>query len=117
METLTNVLTAACLLLGCIMSLGAAIGLIRFPDLLSRLHAGTKPQVFGLTLLLLGVGFAARDWAIWPLLLVILLLQLLTIPISAHMMGRSGYRNKHFRSADLAQDDLRTVIESAESGK
>ena len=55
MDAFLNVLEAVCLVLGCLMSLGAAIGLIRFPDILSRLHAGTKPQVFGLMLLLLAV--------------------------------------------------------------
>lgn len=115
MDAFLNVLEAVCLVLGCLMSLGAAIGLIRFPDILSRLHAGTKPQVFGLMLLLLAVLIDTRSWAYLPVLVVSLLLQLLTIPISAHMMGRSGYRNKHFPAGDLKQDDLRTVIEEAEA--
>ncbi len=112
--SLLDVLTGLCLVLGSLMSLGAAIGLVRFPDLLSRLHAGTKPQVFGLMLLLLGLGLHSRDWALAPVLLIALLMQLLTIPISAHMLGRSGYRNKHFLAEDLEHDDLRTVIEAAD---
>lgn len=106
-----NIVVACCLIVGCLMSLGAAIGLVRFPDLLSRLHSGTKPQVFGLILMLLGVGLYSQDWKLVPALIVALLLQLLTIPISAHMMGRSGYRNKHFRADDLSHDDLRELID------
>lgn len=108
---LMDIVVACCLIVGCLMSLGAAVGLVRFPDLLSRLHSGTKPQVFGLILMLLAVGLYSRDWMLAPALIVALLLQLLTIPISAHMMGRSGYRNKHFRADDLAHDDLRELID------
>lgn len=115
MDVFLDILTAICLILGCAMSLGAAIGLVRFPDILSRLHAGTKPQVFGLMLLLLAVGLDTRSWVYLPILLVALLLQLLTVPISAHMVGRSGYRNKHFPAGDLKRDDLRKIVEEIEA--
>ncbi|MDO4916135.1 MAG: monovalent cation/H(+) antiporter subunit G [Rothia sp. (in: high G+C Gram-positive bacteria)] len=117
MELFLDILAGICLIVGCLMSLGAAIGIVRFPDLLSRIHAGTKPQVFGLMMLLLGIGLHARQWTLWPLLLIALLLQLLTIPISAHMVGRSGYRNKHFRADDLVHDDLRKLIDEVEESE
>lgn len=110
-----EILIAITLILGCLMSLGAALGMVRFPDLLSRLHAGSKPQVFGLILLLIAVGLSTRQWSYVPVLIVVLVLQMLTVPIAAHMMGRSGYRNKHFRADDLKHDDLRRVIEHEES--
>ncbi|MDY3049092.1 MAG: monovalent cation/H(+) antiporter subunit G [Rothia sp. (in: high G+C Gram-positive bacteria)] len=114
LESLYLIATALCMVLGALMSLGAAIGLVRFPDLLTRLHAGTKPQVFGLLLMLLAVALHFRSLALLPLLLLIMLLQMLTIPISGHMMGRSGYRNKHFRKNDLKHDDLRSLVDQAE---
>ena len=40
----------AILLLGAALCLVAGIGLLRFPDLLTRMHAGTKPQVLGVLL-------------------------------------------------------------------
>ena len=39
---------AVCLLLGAALSVAAGIGLLRFPDALSRMHAATKPQIMGL---------------------------------------------------------------------
>lgn len=107
-----DILTATCLVVGSLMSLAAAAGLVRFPDLLTRLHSGSKPQVFGLLMLLIGVGAYSRDIKLVPLLVVIFILQLLTIPISTHMMARSGYRNKHFHSEDLIRDDLRARVDS-----
>ncbi len=112
-----EIIAALCMILGCLMSLAAAAGLFRFPDLLTRLHAGAKPQVFGLMMLLLGIALDARTWKVVPVLLVALILQFLTIPISTHMMARSGYRNKHFRREDLVRDDLRARVETeAEPG-
>ena len=47
-HTVTDVAAVVCLVAGTFMSLAAAVGLVRFPDLLSRMHAGTKPQVLSL---------------------------------------------------------------------
>ena len=38
---------AVCILLGAVLALIAAIGVVRLPDLLTRMHAATKPQVLG----------------------------------------------------------------------
>ena len=54
-------LAAACLVLGALLTLIAAIGILRFPDVLTRMHSATKPQVLGLLLILLGLGLRLRD--------------------------------------------------------
>lgn len=112
MSTFIDVLTAICLLVGALMSLAAAIGLLRFPDLMSRMHAATKPQVLGLLLMLAAVGLQMRAWALLPLLVVAWLFQLLTVPVSAHMVGRAGYRTKHRRPELLSLDELDQVVAS-----
>lgn len=109
-----DIITAICLIVGSLMSLAAVVGLVRFPDLLTRLHAGTKPQIFGIMLLLLAVGLHNRSWEDVPVLILIMVLQMITIPISGHMMARSGYRNKHFRKTDLRHDDLRRLVDEVE---
>src|SRR5438067_6877382 len=91
LDSLIDAVTAVFLVVGSLMSLGAAIGLLRFPDLMSRMHAATKPQVLGLFLVLAAVGLQLRTWWVWPVLLVAWIFQLLTVPVSAHMVGRSGY--------------------------
>lgn len=110
MNTLIDVLTAICLLLGALMSLAAAIGLLRFPDLMSRMHAATKPQVLGLLLMLAAIGLQMRAWSLLPILIVAWMFQLLTVPVSAHMVGRAGYRTKHRRPEMLSVDELDQVV-------
>ena len=108
-----NLVSAVFMVVGAVMSLGAAIGLLRFPDLLSRMHAATKPQVLGLFLLLASIGLQMRTWWVWPVLLVAWIFQLLTAPVSAHMVGRAGYRTKHLHRELLTSDELEAVVQKA----
>ena len=113
LDAWVDVLSAVFMIVGATMSLGAAIGLLRFPDLLSRMHAATKPQVLGLFLLLASIGLQMRTWWVWPVLLVAWIFQLLTVPVSAHMVGRAGYRTKHLHRELLSSDELEAVVQKA----
>jgi multicomponent Na+:H+ antiporter subunit G len=113
LDAWVDVLSTVFMIVGAIMSLGAAIGLLRFPDLLSRMHAATKPQVLGLFLLLAAIGLQMRTWWVWPVLLVAWIFQLLTVPVSAHMVGRAGYRTKHLHRELLTSDELDAVVQKA----
>ncbi|MFC4396850.1 MULTISPECIES: monovalent cation/H(+) antiporter subunit G [Micrococcaceae] len=108
-----DLVSAVFMVVGALMSLGAAIGLLRFPDLLSRMHAATKPQVLGLFLLLAAIGLQMRTWWVWPVLVVAWIFQLLTVPVSAHMVGRAGYRTKHLHRELLTADELEAVVQKA----
>jgi multicomponent Na+:H+ antiporter subunit G len=113
LDAWVDVLSAVFMIVGATMSLGAAIGLLRFPDLLSRMHSATKPQVLGLFLLLASIGLQMRTWWVWPVLLVAWIFQLLTVPVSAHMVGRAGYRTKHLHRELLTSDELEAVVQKA----
>ena len=80
------------LLAGALLCLAASIGLLTFPDLLSRMHAATKPQVLGVLLVLLGLALRLRDPLSIGMIILISLFQLLTIPVGSHMVGRAAYR-------------------------
>lgn len=112
-DTIIDVVAGTFMILGCLMSLAAGIGMLRFPDLLSRMHAATKPQVLGLFLLLSALGLELRSWAVVPVLLLAWIVQLLTAPVSAHMVGRAGYRTRHLKRDTLVADELATVVEQA----
>ena len=109
-DTIIDTVSAVFMVVGALMSLAAAVGLLRFPDLLSRMHAATKPQVLGLFLLLASIGLQMRTLWVWPVLLVAWIFQLLTVPVSAHMVGRAGYRTKHLHRELLSSDELEAVV-------
>jgi multicomponent Na+:H+ antiporter subunit G len=112
-DSIIDLVSAVFMIVGAVMSLAAAIGLLRFPDLMSRMHAATKPQVLGLFLLLAALGLQMRTWWVWPVLLVAWIFQLLTVPVSAHMVGRAGYRTKHLHKELLSTDELEAVVVKA----
>ncbi|MCU0301633.1 MAG: monovalent cation/H(+) antiporter subunit G [Candidatus Nanopelagicales bacterium] len=101
-----DLLAMVLLLVGSLFSLTAAIGLLRFPDVLSRLHAATKPQVLGVLLVVVGIGLRVGPSLDLGLLVLAGVFQLLTLPVAAHMVSRAVYRSDQVAHEHLAIDDL-----------
>lgn len=93
------------LLVGSVLSLGAAVGIVRFPDPLVRLHAMAKPQVLGLAFALAAVVVAVWTWTAFWVVLPIMVFQLFLVPVSTHMIARAGLRADDYRHEDLLVDD------------
>jgi multicomponent Na+:H+ antiporter subunit G len=104
---------AVLILLGAFFCLVAGIGIIRFPDTLTRVHAGTKPQVFGLACILSAVVVSTRNWSAVAIMALILLFQMVTTPAAAHMIGRAAYRREHPGDDVLFVDELKQAVELA----
>ena len=105
-DQVADVASMVCLMGGAFFAFAAGVGAVRFPDLLSRMHAGTKPQTFGLVLVLTGLGLRLRSGgAVWALALVVVF-QLLTAPVAAHLVGRAGYRTGKVPKELLVLDEL-----------
>ncbi len=98
------------ILLGALLCLSAAVGLLHFRDVPSRLHAATKPQVLGLLLICIAIALSQRSVGgilVGALLVApIVLMQFATAPLSAHMVGRQAYRNGSAEQRDLVVDEL-----------
>ena len=109
-SSVADVAAAACLVLGALLTLTAAIGILRFPDVLTRMHSATKPQVLGLLLVLLGLGLRLRDVGSIGLLALVALFQLITTPIASHMVGRASFRAGQVRRGLLVVDELSDVL-------
>lgn len=97
---------AVLLLAGSFLVLAAGVGIVRFPGLLARMHAATKPQVLGLILLLAGLSLRVRSWGAVATLALVVVFQLITSPVAAHMIGRAGYRSRSVGADVLAVDEL-----------
>lgn len=85
-------LAALCVLAGCFALLTAIVGLFRFDFSLNRLHASAIADTMGLALLVLGVMIAVGlQPVLWKLLLVVVL-QWCTSPLSGHMLAQFEYQ-------------------------
>ncbi len=77
------------ILLGAIFILVAAIGLVRFNDLYSRMHATTKATSFGLLLLIIGVSVFFSSSTVWIKAIMVIVFIYLTAPLAAHSVAKS----------------------------
>lgn len=106
MSTVMDVVSATLILIGSIFAFTAAVGIVRFPDTLSRMHAATKPQVVGLIMVLTGAVLQLRgNVDIWMLVLVGVF-TLVTAPVIAHTVGRVAYREQRNRDGLLIVNEL-----------
>lgn len=98
------------ILLGALLCVSAAVGVLRFRDVPSRLHAATKPQVLGLLLICIAVALSQRSIGgilLGAVLVIpVVLMQFATAPLSAHMVGRQAYRNDTIDHHNLVADEL-----------
>jgi multicomponent Na+:H+ antiporter subunit G len=104
---------AVFILAGAVLCVLAGIGMLRLPDVLARMHAATKPQSFGLLLVLIGAGLWLRSPIDLCTLLLVGLFQLLTSPVAAHMVGRAAYRTGRVHREDLVRDELAEALHEA----
>jgi multicomponent Na+:H+ antiporter subunit G len=90
--TLFQYFAALLMVIGAVFSLLAAVGVLRLPDLYTRMHAASKAGVVGAGLVLLALALASGDGPVMLRAILGILFLLLTTPVSAHLLARAAYR-------------------------
>lgn len=101
-ETAAIVLAA----IGVIFMLISGVGLLRLPDVFSRMHAAGSAATIGIGCLLLsaGIHFWGQDLFLRMVLLIVLIFA--TAPISTAAMARAAYRTGSVRGLHLRRDEM-----------
>ena len=86
-----DIITAVVWLSGAAFALLAALGVLRMPDVFTRMQASTKASTLGLGLLLLGAAVQMGDFVSFIRIASIGAFVLLTTPVSAHVIARASY--------------------------
>ncbi|WP_099158582.1 monovalent cation/H(+) antiporter subunit G [Virgibacillus ndiopensis] len=94
-KIIINILIVLLLLSGTFFILSGSIGVIRFPDVYTRLHAATKASTLGIAGVLIGAFlFLYVTYSIISgKLLLAIVFTLLTAPVSGHMISRAAHKN------------------------
>jgi multicomponent Na+:H+ antiporter subunit G len=108
--SIPDVAAAVLVLSGSALALTAAIGVVRFPDTLSRMHAATKPQVLGLLLVLIGAAIRLRGNVDIGMLILTGMFAVITAPVVANRVGQLAYREQNLKDM-LTKDELQTYAE------
>lgn len=88
---MNNIAAALLLILGSLFSLVAALGMLRLPDTVMRMHAATKAGTLGAGLILIAEAFFYAELGITLRVLAAITFLLLTAPVAAHLIGRAAY--------------------------
>ena len=88
---MTEVISAALLIVGSLFLLLAAIGVLRMPDLLLRIQVATKASTLGVGCMLLALAVYSHDFSITIRALLVITFFFMTAPVAAHMIGRAAY--------------------------
>ena len=107
--TALDVVSSVLLLTGVALALLAGLGLVRFPDVFSRMHAATKPATLGVLLITVGAALQQDQGSNATKLLLVAAFQFLTAPVAAHMIGRAAYRSGTGALDELVVDELKDV--------
>ena len=91
MAALIDLLVAVLLLIGAAFAVVAAVGLIRLPDLYTRMHAASKAGTLGSGVLLVALAIHDGTGGTASRALAGVVFFLLTAPISAHLLARAAY--------------------------
>jgi multicomponent Na+:H+ antiporter subunit G len=85
-----DILVAALVAAGAFFFLAGTVGLLRFPDVFSRLHALTKADNLGLGLIVLGLALHSVSWLVALKLVITWLLVLGATATTCHLIARTG---------------------------
>jgi len=101
-------LGAIALVLGAAFSLVATIGVLRLPDLLTRMHAASKAGAVGGGLILLAVALVSFDAGVATRAILGVAFLLLTTPVAAHLLARASHRAGGRLLTDSQADETKT---------
>ena len=116
LDTIRFILSTLLTIGGLFVLVSGVLGIFRFKNSLSRIHAAALGDTLSLLLftvgLLIAVGFHAVAWK----LILVLVLQWLTSPLSSHMLSQFEYRvdENLAEHVDLSDAEYRTEGEVAD---
>lgn len=103
-----EIFAAVFLFFGALFFLMSALGILKFPDVLTRMHAAAKASSLGVGFALLGVLFHFPDGSVIVKALFIILFTFLTAPVSAQILGRVGYSRGEALWSQTVLDEIKT---------
>lgn len=101
-----TVLVVVVAALGVALMVVAGIGLLRMPDLLTRMHASSKAGTLGAALVLMAVAIHFSDAAVTVRSLLVCVFLLLTAPVASHVIARAAYRTGVPLSPETVVDEF-----------
>ena len=104
METILSISSALCLLIGSFLCLSGGVGILRFPDFYTRMHAVGVTDTLAAAMILIGLMLQCPEWIAILKLIMILLMTLLISPTASHALAQAAIRNSLWPLIDTQQE-------------
>ncbi len=104
-----DVIAQLLLVIGALFMALAGVGVVRFGDVYSRMHAAAKGPALGVVLVGIGAALSIRTVQAAVVVALVIVLQLIGGPVSTHLLGRAVYRRS--RPPLLGPDELSSIVD------
>lgn len=95
MQLFIDICSGLSLLIGSFLCLSGGVGLLRFPDFYTRMHAAGVTDTLATTMILIGLMLQSPNSLVILKLIVILLLTLLISPTASHALAKAAFQSGH----------------------
>ena len=93
MDTIVSMASTLCLLLGSFLCLSGGVGILRFPDFYTRMHAAGVTDTLAAAMILIGLMLQNPDGIVMLKLLLILLMTIFISPAASHALAKAAFKN------------------------
>lgn len=91
---MSEILTGIFLILGSFIVLLAGLGVVKMPDIYTRMSATSKASTLGVSIILITTGFFFGTTEIITRTLLIVIFLMITAPVASHLLGKAAHLNK-----------------------
>lgn len=103
---MSEILTGIFLILGSFIVLLAGLGVVKMPDIYTRMSATSKASTLGVSIILITTGFFFGTTEIITRTLLIVIFLMITAPVASHLLGKAAHLNKLPLWDRTKRDDL-----------
>ena len=101
-----DMLTVVLLGIGGIFCLLATVGMLRMPDVYTRMQAASKAVTLGATSIVLAAAVHSGEANVVARCLLICVFLFVTIPVASHLIARAAYRAREPLAPETGVDEL-----------
>ncbi len=103
-------------IIGALFVIVGALGILRFPDFYTRIHASGLTDTLGAEFILIGMAIQAPSWLIAAKILMMMIFLLLTSPVATHAVAHAAWVGglNPLTGKDLTYDEVTPTEEEPE---
>jgi len=105
MDSLLNISSALFLLIGSFLCISGGVGILRFPDFYTRMHAAGVTDTLATAMILIGLMLQNPDGLVILKLMMILLMTLIISPTASHALASAAVHNNLMPELDKKEDN------------